>query len=125
MLVLDLLYWWYSRGFLELFARLKERLKDAEDFFSIRLLIKNLFSPFRQISAQGTNSLALSERFKAFIDLLISRIVGATVRFLLLIVGIIVIIAQTLIGLVMIVVWPALPLSVVGGVILCFAGVVF
>lgn len=125
MLVLDMLHWWYSRGFLELIGGLKERLRNAADFFSIGLLMQNFFSPYRQISAQGTSSSALSDRLQAFSDLLISRVVGAVVRFFILIFGIIVIVLQITMGLVAIIVWPLIPMVTIGGVVLFFAGVVF
>lgn len=125
MLVLDLLSWWYSRGFSELINGLKERLRDAADFFSIRLLMQNFFSPYRQISAQGTSSSAVNDRMQAFLDSLISRVVGTVVRLFVLIAGIIVIVLQITIGVVMIMIWPLIPMTVVGGVILCLGGVVF
>ena len=125
MLVLDLLSWWYSRGFSELINGLKERLRDAADFFSIRLLMQNFFSPYRQISAQGTSSSAVNDRMQAFLDSLISRVVGTVVRLFVLLVGIIVIFLQITVGVVMIMIWPLIPMTVVGGVILCLGGVVF
>ena len=125
MLVLDLLSWWYSRGFSELINGLKERLRDAADFFSIRLLMQNFFSPYRQISAQGTSSSAVNDRMQAFLDSLISRVVGTVVRLFVLIAGIIVIFLQITVGVVMIMIWPLIPMTVVGGVILCLGGVVF
>ena len=125
MLVLDLLSWWYSRGFSELINGLKERLRDAADFFSIRLLMQNFFSPYRQISAQGTSSSAVNDRMQAFLDSLISRVVGTVVRLFVLLAGIIVIFLQITVGVVMIIIWPLIPMTVVGGVILCLGGVVF
>lgn len=125
MLVLDLLSWWYSRGFSELINGLKERLRDAADFFSIRLLMQNFFSPYRQISAQGTSSSAVNDRMQAFLDSLISRVVGTVVRLFVLLAGIIVIVLQITVGVVMIMIWPLIPMTVVGGVILCLGGVVF
>ena len=125
MLVLDLLSWWYSRGFSELINGLKERLGDAADFFSIRLLMQNFFSPYRQISAQGTSSSAVNDRMQAFLDSLISRVVGTVVRLFVLLVGIIVIFLQITVGVVMIMIWPLIPMTVVGGIILCLGGVVF
>lgn len=125
MLVLDLLSWWYSRGFSELINGLKERLRDAADFFSIRLLMQNFFSPYRQISAQGTSSSAVNDRMQAFLDSLISRVVGTVVRLFVLLAGIIVIVLQITVGVVMIIIWPLIPMTVVGGVILCLGGVVF
>ena len=125
MLLLSLVSWWYSRGFIEFLVGFKNRLKDAADFFSLGSLVRNFFSPFKQISVGGTDSLALNARIQAFFDLLISRVVGATIRFFLLIGGIVVIIVQVVVGLVLTIVWPLLPLVIVYGVMLYARGVVF
>lgn len=92
---------------------LGNQLKNAADFFSIRLLVRNMFAPFRQISAGGTASKALGDQLSAFFDRLLSRFVGAMVRFFLLIIGTVIIIVQAVVGAIVAVLWPLAPLLVV------------
>ena len=106
-------------------ARFVDGLKDAADFFSIRLLLRNLFAPFRQISAEKQSNLPLNARIHAWFDLLISRLVGATVRFFLLIVGTVVLIIRTCLGIAFGVLWPLMPLLVAYSIMLFARGVVF
>ena len=94
MLVVSFFQWWYGRGFSEYLASFVDGLRDAADFFSIRLLVRNLFAPFRQISAEKQINLPLNARIHAWFDLLISRLVGATVRFMILIAGTVVMILR-------------------------------
>ena len=51
MFIVGLLGWWYGAGWRERARMIIERLAKAYDFFSLDLLIKTLFAPFRQISA--------------------------------------------------------------------------
>ena len=124
MLVISFFQWWYGRGFGEYMARFVDGLKDAADFFSIRLLLRNLFAPFRQISAEKHDNLPLNARIHAWFDLLISRLVGATIRFFLLIVGTLVLIVRACIGLILGLLWPLMPLLVIYCIMLFARGVV-
>ena len=125
MLVVSFVQWWYGRGFKGYLANFLDRLKDAADFFSIRLLVRNFFAPFRQIATEKHNNLPLNERLHAWADLLISRLVGATIRFFLLIIGTIFLIIRAAAGLIVMILWPLAPLVLVYSVMLYIRGVVF
>lgn len=125
MLVISFFQWWYGRGFVEYLTGFGDRLKDLVDFFSIRLLIRNMFAPFRQISAGKADNLPLNARVRAWFDLLISRLVGATIRFMILVAGTIILIIRAIIGLALTVAWPLMPLLVAYCILLFIRGVVF
>ncbi len=125
MVIFGLFQWWYTRGWGIFFQKLRNRLKDAADFFSIRLLVTSLFAPFRQISVGEATSPALSARFSAFLDRLLSRVIGAIVRLFLLIIGVIIIILQATFGVVIIILWPLAPFVMVACLVLTIAGVAF
>ena len=125
MLIISFFKWWYTRGFKNYLIGFANRLKDAADFFSIRLLIRNFFSPFRQISAEGTTSLALDARIRAFFDYLLSCIIGAFIRFFILIAGFIIIFLQFVLGLAGMILWPLAPALAVYCIFLFTRGVVF
>lgn len=123
MVILEMLQWWYQRGWKIFLKKFSNQLKNAADFFSIRLLVTNLFAPFRQISAGETAATSLSARMTAFFDRLFSRVIGAIVRIVLLIIGTVTIILQAVFGVVAIVLWPFVPLAAVGCVVLAVVGV--
>jgi len=125
MLVISFVQWWYGRGFKEYLAWFVDRLKDIADFFSMRLLVRNLFAPFRQIATEKRDNLPLSERLHAWADLMVSRMVGAIIRFVLLIVGTVSLLVRVVIGLVVMILWPLTPLLLVYAVMLYVRGVVF
>lgn len=122
MLVFSMLQWWYTQGWGMFFGKLADRLRNAADFFSLRLLVGNLFAPYRQISANGDTG---QNFFQRLLDNLMSRLVGATIRIFLLIVGILAIIFQAIGGILIAVLWPLAPLIVVGCVVLTVMQVSF
>lgn len=125
MLVISFFGWWYGRGFKNYLAGFVDNLRDLLDFFSIRLLVRSLFAPFRQISAQRSANIPLNARIHEWLDLQISRMIGATVRFAILIIGTIALIARLVIGLIITILWPLMPLLIVYSIMLFARGVVF
>jgi len=121
MFLLGILSWWYGVGWLARFQSAKERLAISADFFSIGLLITTIFAPFRQISAGRVNG-PIGAQLRAFLDRLISRLIGALVRLSMIIIGSIVLIFQTIFGALLIAIWPIMPLFVVVGLILMVTG---
>lgn len=123
MVILEMLQWWYLRGWKVFLGKFSNQLKNAADFFSIRLLVMSLFAPFRQISAGESASPTLYARMMAFFDRLFSRVIGAIVRLVLLIIGTVTIILQAVFGVMVMILWPLAPFAVVGCVVLAIAGV--
>ena len=125
MLVISFFVWCYGRGFTNYLSGFVNNLKDLADFFSIRLLVRTFFAPFRQIGVERKANIPLNVRIHEWADLQISRLVGATVRFILLIIGTLALILRTILGLVIGILWPLMPLLIVYSVMLFVRGVVF
>ena len=96
------------------------------DFFSIGLLLRTLFQPFRQISADETGEKGgIQGALVAFFDRLLSRIIGFVVRVCIIIAGIIVMTLQFVFGALLALLWPCIPLLPIAGIIVSSMGVVF
>jgi len=121
MFILGVLSWWYGTGWRQRAVKLRDRLASTEDFFSIDLLIRTLFAPFRQISA-GKVEGPIGVQMRAFFDRLVSRIIGAAVRSFMMIVGIVALILTTLLGCVGLLLWALIPLLPMVGIVLCISG---
>lgn len=121
MLFMAFISWWFGPGWLNQVAQAKERLARVSDTFSITLLLGTLFSPFRQISA-GNVSGPLGVKFQAWLDKLVSRLIGAMVRSAMIVVGIGSLVLFGLIGLMRISMWPLLPLLPIIFVLLAIFG---
>ena len=115
MFLVDLVSWWYLKGWGVYFGDYKRRLKDTIDFFSIGEMVKTLFKPYKQIAA-GANSA---------VDRLISRFVGFFARVMVILAGLLALILEGIIGVVIAVAWLIIPLMPVAGIILAIVGVKF
>lgn len=122
MFLVGIFQWWYGSGWLRHFRRSYVGLLRTANFFSIGLLFRTLFNPFRQISA-GSVQGGLPEQLKAFADRSISRFIGANIRFWTIIAGLVVISARTIWVTVSIVAWTILPITPIVGLILWLQGV--
>lgn len=118
---MGLLSWWYTTGWRGQLIRLRDKLASTMDYFSIDLLLRTFFSPFRQISAGRVDG-GLNVQMRAFFDRLISRLIGAMIRLVMIVVGILAIIFQVVAGLVLVVLWVFLPLFPIAGIILTLVG---
>ena len=92
------------------------------DHFSVGLLLRTLFNPFHQISASYVDG-PLPVKLRAFFDRLISRIIGAVVRTLVIFIGIIAIAIVVIFELIGVLAWLVLPVLPVVGFILWRLGV--
>ena len=88
------------------------KLVSVFDYFSIDLLVRTWFAPFRQISAGAVDG-PIGVQIRAFFDRLISRTIGSIVRSFMIIFGIVALAVTAAAGLVFIIAWalvPVLPL---------------
>ena len=124
MAFIKMLSWWYSSGWGVFLGKIRSSFLSITDFFSMSSLIRTLFKPYRQISAAtaSANS-SLDLKFHMFIDRLISRLIGFFSRLILLIAGLVIIIIGSVISIVLVIVWPFIPLFPIAGVILSMLGV--
>ncbi len=122
MLALSLVTWWYSAGWRDQAALCSSRLSRVSDQFSITLLLKSLFAPFRQISADTPSRGGLDAKFRAWLDRLISRGIGAMIRSVLIVTGVLFLACEVVIASVRLVSWPLLPVLPVIGLILGLSG---
>lgn len=120
MLLVGFFQWWYGAGWRDKMSRTIASLSRTSDYFSISLLLKTFFRPFRQISA-GEQGKGLQAMFQALLDKLLSRLIGAFIRFFMIIIGAIALLISVLIGLARLIIWPLFPVLPLAGVVLTIA----
>lgn len=121
MAIVGIFIWWYSTGWRMACNRAVTRLRGLLDYFSIDLLLKTLFSPFRQISAGKVDG-PINIQLRAFFDRLLSRVIGAIVRTMVILIGIVSIIIGIIVGLVYVLAWALIPLTPLAGLTAMLAG---
>ena len=121
MVIFGVLAWWYTDGWKQCLLRVRDRFVATADYFSIGLLLKTLFAPFRQISA-GTVDGPFEAKLQAFFDQLISRFIGAAARLVVMAIGIVTIILGAVAGGVTLILWVFVPFLPIVGLILFALG---
>lgn len=113
MLAISFFEWWYSRGWGIYFQGFLAKLHNMADSFSIGLLLKTIFQPFRQISTTAGKKTTVMEKV---VDALVSRFVGFVVRVFIIIAGIIMMTLLLIGGVILGILWPVIPLMPLVGV---------
>lgn len=122
MLPLSLVTWWYGTGWRDQAELCGARLSRVSDRFSITLLLRSLFSPFRQISADDNYGPGLDAKVRAWLDKLISRCIGAMIRSVLILTGGVLLLFEVILAAVRLVAWPVLPIFPLLGIVLMTSG---
>lgn len=121
MVIVWALSWWYGAGLKARALLIYRRLEIAYDYFSIDLLFKTLFSPFRQISAGKVRG-PLVVQWRAFVDRLISRAIGVMIRSVIVVIGCIWLGVLGLAGAIVLIGWVLVPFLPVIGFIAMLSG---
>lgn len=109
--MLDLFSWWYGSGWSGVLRATRRRMAGLSEAFSTTTLLHTLFSPWKRIiSYPGAG---IDAKLKAIGDNLVSRCVGFTVRFFVLLAAGVSFICLCIAGVLELVVWPLLPLIAV------------
>lgn len=122
MFIVGMLSWWYTDGWRRRVVWARNRLISSYDYFSIDLLARTLFSPWRQISA-GKVQGPIGVQLRAWFDNLISRIIGGFVRTLVMIIGIVTILVTVVVCGVVVITWAFVPFAPFIALGLTMAGV--
>jgi hypothetical protein len=119
MLVTAFLQWWYGPGWRDAGLRLSAKMRDTYLQFSVPILLRTLFAPWRRIVTPPGGS--LQNKMKAMVDNAVSRVVGFAVRLIALIAAAVILLFYIVFGGVLLLLWPALPLLgpalIVGGLL--------
>jgi len=94
----------------------KNFLKFYLNFFSIPLLIKTFFSPWRGYKWSYGKGLDIGRYLETLISNLICRVLGAVLRFFLILIGILVEILIIFFGLIIFLGWFVLPIFLIFGI---------
>lgn len=124
MLLVGFFSWWYGAGWAGQLTDIGSGLSRVNDYFSIPNLLKTIFKPFRQISSNETGR-SLQGKFEALLDKLFSRMIGAVVRLLMIVAGLVSMLLLGMVGLMRLVIWPLFPLVPVAGFMLMISVGIF
>jgi hypothetical protein len=90
------------------------------NYFSIHLLLKTFFSPWKRYGWKYPKGFDVGEFFNALVSNVFSRILGVLFRIILIVVGILGQIVILIAGAVAILLWVLIPFIIVGGILFFF-----
>lgn len=111
--------WHYTIAFFEIFLLWKNFSWFLWNFFSIKLLFKTLFSPFRRLDVRR-KKFDIESFFESLVTNTLMRILGFVLRAILIIFGILFIILLFCFFVGFLIVWIFLPFILLGMLILGF-----
>jgi hypothetical protein len=113
--MMEFVRWWYGPGWVHLVRSSVQRVRGLALAFSLPILIRTLFAPWRRIISYGSKS--FQDSMRAALDNFISRFVGFGVRVIVMLTAIVLIILSSLLSLVAVICWPLLPIVGIGLII--------
>jgi hypothetical protein len=117
------LRWWYSAGWQWAWERsVGQRVQWCVETFSLGTLVRTLFAPFKQTFA-GQAKGSIGDFFRALVDKTISRVIGFFVRSFLIGIALGCIVFVFITGLLLLLLWPFIPLTPILAVVLLGIGV--
>jgi hypothetical protein len=114
MLALDFFTWWYDQGWRLLARNAQKRMAKTVRMFSVPILLRTLFAPWRRIVTYPGAS--FDAHIRAFLDNLVSRAVGFTVRIFVLLAAVIGLAVVSVVVVVELIVWPLVPLATIAAI---------
>lgn len=119
MLAVELLRWWYGNGWSRAAHMAQRRIMKISQLFSVPILLRTLFAPWRRIVTQP--GAGIDAQVRALGDNMISRTIGFAVRIIVLLTAGIGMLGMTVIAGLEIALWPLVPpmilVSIVMGVV--------
>ena len=119
--VIDYLKWHYGSALSELSNIYKNIFKFLVNFFSLQLLLKTLFRPWRRMNEPYGKGLDLEAFFESFVVNSLMRVVGFVVRIIVITIGLIVITVSLIGALVLYVAWLIAPITLFSLLIASFS----
>ena len=113
LIILGYLRWHYGQAISSLTNIWKNFLYFIYEFFSIKLLFRNFFDPWKRMTDNYPKSFDLKEYSYIFLVNLIVRIVGIIMRTILIIAGLTCYIILALFYPVALIIWLLLPLIII------------
>jgi hypothetical protein len=107
MLFLEFFKWWYGVGWQKAVKGGVGLVKKVELSFSISVLLRTLFSPWKRIISPPGR--ALEDKLRAVLDNIVSRTVGFFVRAFSLMAAAVLITCASIVGLFIALSWPLIP----------------
>ncbi len=108
MIAIDMMTWWYTTAWFAVLHKIQLLVTGILQNFSVGLLARTLFSPFRQIDAGGVRG-PVGVQLRAWFDRTFSRLFGAVIRTVMIFSGCLMAFIVLVAGVIWAAVWLVIP----------------
>ena len=112
LIITGYLRWHYGRAFADILVVWTNFFWFVLHFFSIPLLARTLFSPWKRLHEEYQLGFHPGVFFSSLIVNFIMRIVGAAARFIIIVMGMLILTMVTVVGVVFLLFWTVAPAGV-------------
>lgn len=119
-ILIDWFFWQFFETPRFLFKVWNNYFMFAANFFSVLLLLKTFFSPWRRYIWQYPKEFSFGEFFYTFLSNIVSRVMGALMRIVLIIVGVCLQIFVVIVGAIVLIIWILIPFIIIAGFLFVF-----
>ncbi len=113
-MIFRLFTWWYTDGWKHAFKSIRLRLIAVMEHFSVGILVKTLWEPWKQIKSYAWQGSSLGDKMQVAFDNGFARFFGFVLRMSLINIAIIVSLFVGVWSIVLVVIWPLIPLLPIG-----------
>lgn len=113
----DIFGWWYTKGVKDFFIYLKAIFLKITDIFSVKLLLRTFFSPWKR-DITSMEGLPLNQMIQVIVFNLVSRLIGAFIKTIILFIYLIALSVFLAVALSLFLLWLLLPLISILGLII-------
>jgi hypothetical protein len=107
-MILEFWTWWFGVGWSDVASRVTARVAGVWQLFSVGILIRTLFYPWKRIVSPPAKS--FDAIMRGMLDNAVSRFVGLWVRLFAIIAALFITAFTAIIGVLLVICWPLLPL---------------
>jgi hypothetical protein len=113
-MLLDFSFWYYTRAFRDIFAVWLNFMWFIVHFFSIPLLLRTLFAPWKRITDESRPK-GIEDFFATHLMNAMSRVLGAVVRVIVIACGVLFLLIGTFLLFFVLALWVCLPVVSLAG----------
>ena len=116
--------WWYGTGWVNSFKAIGVRALSMASFFSLAILLRTLFEPWKQITTYVGPNTPIGDRFRVWFDNIFSRLFGFVIRSTVFWFGAFASLLTVLYGVILAIIWPIVPMLPIVFVAIAFGALI-